>query len=173
MTSNDPFAPPPEPGPQLEPGPPPLYPQYQQPPGYPPPAVPGYLPPGPPLYAPPGYGYPQPPPGYGYPPPPPGHGKAIAGLVLGILGLVLCWVPILDIPLWILALVFSILGRSEAKKGAGGGGQATAGLVCAIIATVANIVLSVLIFTIGLSGERSCADQYGRGTTQYENCMNN
>jgi hypothetical protein len=161
----DPFAPPPDQGQPPYPQPYPSYPPAGYPPSYPPS---GYPTPGA------GYGYPPPPTGYGYPVVAPrGHGKAIAGLVLGIIALVFCWVPIFDIPLWILALVFSILGRSDAKKGAGGGGQAMGGLVCAIIATVANIVLSIVIFTVTFSDENSCADQYGRGTTQYENCINN
>ena len=187
--TGDPFAPPPEPAPPSYPAlsyPAPSYPPPgYQPPGYQPPqyqsagsqpqyAPPGYPPPGYPAVAPgAGYGYPAPPPAYGYPAVAPGHGKAVAGLVLGIIALVFCWLPILDVPVWILALVFSILGRSDAKKGAGGGGLAIGGLVCAILATIANIVISVTLFAVGISGENSCATQYGRGTTQYSNCMNN
>lgn len=193
MTSNDPFAPPPDqPGSGSQPPAlPSQYPAYQPPnhqpdyqqPSYPPssnpygqpsayPQQPGYPQPGYPTS---GYGYPAPPPayGYGYPAPQRGHGKAIAGLVLGIVAVALCWLPIIGIPLWVLALIFSILGRSDARKGAGGRGLATAGLILAIVAAVANIVLTIVIFTIGFSSEHSCADQYGRGTSQYQACIDN
>ncbi len=93
-------------------------------------------------------------------------------MVLGICGLVFCWLPVLDVPVWILALIFSILGRSDARKGAGGRGKAKAGLIMAIIAAVLNIAVSVTIIVVAVHNDRSCADQYGVGTSQYNDCVN-
>jgi hypothetical protein len=163
MTGHDPFAPPPS---------------GDEPPQYPPPYQPPYQPPSQP-YGPQqpmvqlGYGYPPPPMAYGYPPAPRGHGKAIAGLVLGIVALVFCWFPFLDVPVWTAGLVFAILGLSDAKKGAGGRGLSIAGLTCAILATVANIAITVLIFVVGFTSNQSCANTYGVGTSQYDNCVGN
>ncbi len=69
-----------------------------------------------------------------------GNGSAVAGFVLGLLGLIVSIVPlfvfvfpgILDI----LGIVFSAIGRRNAQRGAPQGGLATAGLVLAIIGMV-------------------------------------
>ena len=57
---------------------------------------------------------------------------AIAGLVLGILSIVLCWVPtisILALPCGIVGIILSVKGRKiEVKKS-----MATAGMVLSII----------------------------------------
>lgn len=76
------------------------------------------------------------------PPPPPSssnvtrtagtNGKAIASLVLGIVGVI-----IFGIILGPLAIVFAVLAKKEiARTGQGGNGMATAGLVLGIIAIV-------------------------------------
>lgn len=110
-------------------------PGYGAPPGYPhaaPPAQ-GYYPP------PPGYGYaqgPQGPPGYWYPPPPAssrGRPFTIAGLVCGIIALVLF--PIILGPL---GAVFGFIGNSKGDRlglwvGIGSIFAAIAGLVLAFI----------------------------------------
>lgn len=76
---------------------------------------------------------------------PPGNGLAVAGLVLGILGLALCWLPFVG---WLCALVGIILGAlgmSRAKKiGGRGKGMAVAGLICGIIGLFIGIMLFVL-----------------------------
>lgn len=53
-----------------------------------------------------------------------GNGMGTAGFVLAILALVLCWVPVLNCILWLLGLIFSIVGMFKPKKG-----LAIAGLV--------------------------------------------
>lgn len=59
------------------------------------------------------------------------NGLATAGLILGIFGFILSWLPYLGAFLALLALIFSICGL--AKKRAGGKGRAVAGLILAIL----------------------------------------
>lgn len=90
---------------------------------------------------------PPPPPYHGYQQPRTGNGKAVAGLVLGILSIVFCWLSFFDALLVILGLIFSIIGLSEAKQpGVGGRGLAIAGIVCSIIGAIIATVLTVLLY---------------------------
>lgn len=81
-----------------------------------------------------------------------GKGKSIAGLVLGIVGIV-CgllsgWFSIIGLPVAIVGLVLSIQGGKAAKAETGkAGGIATAGLVLGIIAVVFT---GIAFFTCGL-----------------------
>ena len=109
----------------------------------------GYAPPPPQGYAPPPQGYPPPPPqGYAPPPPkPPGYGMGIASMVLGIVALLICYVPWVDIASLVLSIVGLILAIIAKKKNAEVGappGMATAGLVTNIIA----LVISVIFFVV-------------------------
>ena len=56
--------------------------------------------------------------------------------MLSILGLVLCWVPIANLILWFLGLLFSFIGMFKRPKG-----KAIAGLVISIVCLVTLIVL--------------------------------
>ena len=84
--------------------------------------------------------------GYGYPQPARSNGMAVAALVLGIIGLVLFWVPLLGMVLAILAIIFGGVGMSRANQGASGKGLAIAGLVLGIVA-IAIYVLAILAYT--------------------------
>jgi len=65
---------------------------------------------------------------------PTGNGMAVAGLVLGLCALVLCWIPFLNWVLALLGIVFGGVGMSRAKQRGGRGfGLAVAGLICAVI----------------------------------------
>lgn len=103
------------------------------PPGYgQPPPLPGYG------QAPPTGGHGFPPQTYGYAPAPPAtNGKAVAGLVLGIVSMVFCWLGFL---IGIAAIVFSVLAHKEISARppgtTSGSGLATAGLVTGILGTV-------------------------------------
>jgi len=66
--------------------------------------------------------------------PQPANGVAVAGLVLGILGVL---IPFLGI----LGLIFGAVGLSKANRGAGGKGMAIAGLVLGIIGTLITIAI--------------------------------
>lgn len=117
----------------------------------PPPPPPGYgqgpygqSPYGQPAYGQPGYG--QPPygqAGYGYQPPR-DHPKATTALVLGILALVLC--QILGPFAWVMGR--KAVKEIDASGGAlGGRGQATAGWICGLVATII-LLLSILFMVV-------------------------
>ena len=77
-------------------------------------------------------------------------GKAIAGLVLSIVALVIGWWGILafvGLPLAIVGLVLSVSGGKQLKEAGQPSGIATAGLVLGIIAVVFT---GIAFFTCGL-----------------------
>ena len=90
----------------------------------------------------PGYGQP-PAPGFGQPPSgwgqgAPQNGKGTVALVLGIVSIVLFWVPFLylvtSVPAGIVAIVQGNKGKALAREGrATNGGQAQAGVVCGTV----------------------------------------
>jgi hypothetical protein len=102
-----------------------------------------------------------------YPRPRTGNGKAIAGLVLGILALILSFLTLFDIPLIVLGIVFSVLGLREAARGAGGKGMAIAGLTCAIIGAIAAATLFIVVY----NRAKDCADRYDTGSSAYRTCL--
>ncbi|MDR3208072.1 MAG: DUF4190 domain-containing protein [Oscillospiraceae bacterium] len=94
--------------------------------------------------------------GGGLPPvPPASNGKAIAALVMGIVGIVLFWVPFFNTVTLILSIVGVVLAvgaRKEAPQNAAG--IATAGLVLSVIGLVVSGIgfisctLCAIIFTL-------------------------
>lgn len=75
----------------------------------------------------------------------PVNGNAVTALVTGITGLVLCWVPVLDITLGIVAVVFGAVALHQARtQHRSGTGMAVAGLVTGILTVLAFIVLVVI-----------------------------
>jgi hypothetical protein len=73
---------------------------------------------------------------------PEGNGMAVAGLVLGIIGLVFCWVPFLGWILALLGIIFGGLGQGRANRiGGRGKGLAVAGLVCGTLGLVLGVAL--------------------------------
>ncbi len=65
------------------------------------------------------------------------NGLGTAGFVLALIGLILCWVPILGQILWFLGLLFSFIGIFKAPRG-----MAIGGLVISLIGII--IVMSFL-----------------------------
>ena len=115
------------------------YGQYPGPPGT------GDNPPGTP-YPPYDYGAPAPPPYHGYQQPAAGNGKAIAGLVFGILSIVLCFLFFFDGIFVLLGLIFSVIALNESRsRGGAGRGMAITGLVCTVIGTLLATLLSVFL----------------------------
>ena len=64
------------------------------------------------------------------------NGIATAGLVLSILGLVLCWIPVVNVILWFLGFLFSFIGVFRRPRG-----KAIAGLIIAVISLVVILVV--------------------------------
>jgi hypothetical protein len=82
--------------------------------------------------------------------PAPSNGLGVSALVLGIVGVVLAWVPFLGFILGVLATVFGAVGLSYARKGkATNKGMAIAGLVLGIIAIVFwPLVLGTIVASV-------------------------
>jgi hypothetical protein len=73
-------------------------------------------------------------------------GLGIAGMVLGIIGLVFFWVPFLDLLLGVLAVVFGGLSLNSVFKGkAANKSVAVAGLSMGIITVLASLVWIVAL----------------------------
>lgn len=62
---------------------------------------------------------------------PKSNGIGTAGFVLALIGLILCWIPILDWILWLLGVIFSFIGVFRAPRG-----LAIAGLVISFIGII-------------------------------------
>lgn len=74
-------------------------------------------------------------------------GMAIAGMVVGILGLLISWIPIIGLIIAVLGLIFSVVGM----KSVAGKGMAIAGLVCACLGSVVGLIMTIALFA-GLAG---------------------
>jgi hypothetical protein len=87
------------------------------------------------------------PPQYQAPYQPQAAGNAMAtwGLVLGIVGIVLCWVPLLGWASAILGIVFGAIGIGKANRVGRGKGAAVTGLVLGCLGAVLPIVAVVAI----------------------------
>ena len=85
------------------------------------------------------------------PPPRQGNGLAVAGMVLGILAIVLFWTSIIDLVIALLAIIFSIIGLRKASRVGVGKGMAIAGLVTGII----GLLLAGVIIAIALMSFKS------------------
>ncbi|MCI8464318.1 MAG: DUF4190 domain-containing protein [Lachnospiraceae bacterium] len=76
-----------------------------------------------------------------YPESSPGQtGFSIASLVLGILAVCSCCLPIITIPLGILAVIFAVLGMKSINRG-----LAIAGLILGILALVLGLMMFVIL----------------------------
>src|SRR4051794_17026728 len=89
------------------------------------------------------------------PPPTParqGNRPATAGFVLGLVGLVAGWVPILGLLVTVPALLLSRVGRARFRAGgAVSGGRSGAGLVLGWIGTAICVLMTVFAF-VGAAG---------------------
>jgi hypothetical protein len=75
-----------------------------------------------------------------------GNGLATAGFVLGLLGLLASWIPLLNIVgliLGVLGAVLAAVGLAKSKKTGAGKGLAIAGLVLGVLAVIIAIIVNV------------------------------
>jgi uncharacterized protein DUF4352 len=114
-----------------------------------------------PQYPPPGPGY------YTPPPPPPQNGFGTAAFVLGLLGLLFSFIPLIGIiawPLVLLALIFAAIGLSRVRAHrATNQGLTIAGLVCAVLGLGICIAYAA-VFSAAVSSTPTSAP---RATTAY------
>jgi lysylphosphatidylglycerol synthetase-like protein (DUF2156 family) len=77
-----------------------------------------------------------------------GNGLAVTALVLGIIGIVVSWIPFVSWIVGALAIIFGAVGMSTANKRGGiGKGMAVAGLVLGVITIAIGVVFWIWIFT--------------------------
>ncbi|MDR1753491.1 MAG: DUF4190 domain-containing protein [Eubacterium sp.] len=84
------------------------------------------------------------------------NGKAIAALVLGILGIVGAWIPFVNFIAWVFPIIAIVLGAKAKKECAEAGqptGMATAGLVLGIVSLGLTVLglICVICATIGIA----------------------
>ena len=77
----------------------------------------------------------------------PGKGLGIAGMVLGIVAVVLLCLWYVAIPCAVVGLVLSIIGKGKSKAAGAPTGMATAGMVLSIIALVLDVIVGLLLWT--------------------------
>lgn len=79
----------------------------------------------------------------------PNNGLAIASLVLGIVGLVFSFIPIIGIIAWpmvILGVIFGGIGISKANETPGASsGMAVAGLTCSLVGLAICIIWTIAV----------------------------
>ena len=125
---------------------------------------------------PPGDPYAPPAPGYGYayaPPPaptaPPTNGLGVAALVVGVIALLICWVPVIGVLVGLAALGLGIGGWVRGRRTGGGIGLAVAGTVLGALAVVLGILATVLLFS--LLGTLADCDRPGFTDEQVSQCI--
>ncbi len=79
------------------------------------------------------------------PEPAKGNGLAITAMVLGIVGIVFCWVPFFGVLLGILAVIFGIIGARRASARGTKRGQARAGWILGSVTIVLGVVLTIVL----------------------------
>ena len=111
-------------------------------------------------------------PGYGPPASPYApkrtNGVAIAALVLGIIGLLTFWVPILGLVLGLIALVLGIVG---VRRGPNGKGMAVAGIVLGTLAVIGGVIILVIGYFV-LDVAQDCVAETGTESgPAFEQCI--
>ena len=90
----------------------------------------------------------------------PGNGLAVASMVLGIIAVVLCFVPFLNWILALLAIIFGAIGNGKAKAGAKGKGFAITGLILGIVGALLGTAIFVMAW-------RAAQRSYDYGSYRY------
>jgi hypothetical protein len=88
-------------------------------------------------------------PGYPQAPAQAQNGMALASMILGITSIVFCWWGIFTLVQVVLAIVFGVVALGRAKAGAGGKGQAQAGIICGSIGAFFYLIFAILTVGIG------------------------
>lgn len=92
-----------------------------------------------------------------------GRGLGIAGMILGIVAIVVSFIPCFGwwaMVLAVVGLVLSAISMSHAKKAGASRGMAIAGLICSIIAIIIVIVW-ITLFAKGIDMAKDALEQSG------------
>ncbi|WP_432505497.1 DUF4190 domain-containing protein [Kineococcus arenarius] len=80
----------------------------------------------------------------------PRNGAGLASLILGIVGLLLCWFLGIGIIPGIIGLILGIVGMKRAKRGlATNRGVAIAGVVTSVLAVIASAIVLAITIAVG------------------------
>jgi hypothetical protein len=79
------------------------------------------------------------------------NGIGIGGFVTGLLGLILCWIPILGVVLGALGVILGGVGTSRARREGSGAGLSVAGVVCGAIGFIIAVIIWIAAARILLS----------------------
>lgn len=114
-------------------------------------------------------GWPQPYPGFTPPPSGRGNGLGIASLVLGIVGLAVCWVPVVGVFVGVSAVVAGVVARRRLKRGGQDNyGIAVTGIVLGTLATlVCGAITSLILFF--LISHENCIE-HATSRSEYGRC---
>ena len=75
--------------------------------------------------------------------------SAITSMILGIISVILCWVPIIGLVLAIISLVFAVKGLKKSKITNKGRGFSIAGISCGVAGIVLNVVYTIVWIFMG------------------------
>lgn len=122
-----------------------------------------------------GYGQPQ---QYGnYAPAGPSKGLAIAALILGILGLLMSWIPFVGLFggfLGLIGLIVGIIAMVQANKGrAGGKGLAIGGIITSILAIVTSIAVTVGVVVVAARASESLSSSIDSYSSSLDSSLDN
>lgn len=76
-------------------------------------------------------------------------GYGIASMILGILSIILCWVPFLGVSNGILAIVFFAMQKKRGTTGMSVAGLVT-GIIGLIVSTIYMLIYSILLSVLAL-----------------------
>ncbi|MFF4157204.1 hypothetical protein [Streptomyces sp. NPDC001678] len=81
----------------------------------------------------------------------PNNGLGVASLVLGVIGVLMCWTIVFGVVIGVMAIVFGAIGRTKANTGeATNGGQALVGLILGGVALLLTAVMLVVFIAVGV-----------------------
>lgn len=80
---------------------------------------------------------------YGGAPPSKTNGLALAALIVGVVGLFLCWIPFLGLVVGLIAVVLGFLGMKKSTE-AGGRGLAIGGIAVGALTALIGLVFTVI-----------------------------
>lgn len=72
-----------------------------------------------------------------------GNGLGTAGFVLALIGLLLCWVPVVNAILWLLGFIFSMIGVFRPRKGLAIAGLVLSGVAAIVMFGIFGVLLNV------------------------------